>query len=462
MFPKRHIFEPSMKHPAHTILVIDDEQALRKLLSRLISLEGYNVLQAGSLEEARKILSKEAIPVILCDVRLPDGSGVDFTKDILAKYPGAQIILMTAYGNIEDGVQAMKNGAFDYIVKANDNGKIIPLLSQAIERSAIRERITKMDKLPPKSRGFDSIIGVSSGITAAKHLAAKVAATNATVLLLGETGTGKEVFAQAIHFESPRSAKPFVALNCSAVPRDLLESELFGYKAGAFTNALKDKKGLMEQANGGTLFLDEIGEMPPDLQTKLLRVLETSDFLKLGDVTPTKVDVRIIAATNRDIDSEVNEGKFRNDLLYRLNVFTIELPPLRERKKDISLLAKYFVEIFATKNHQAPNTMNARFLTALEDHSWKGNIRELKNILERAIILAGADELTTEYLPLDFIGDADNNSPSSRFDLAKMEKTQIRRALEYTGNNKAEAARLLNIGLATLYRKIEEYKIQLK
>ena len=356
----------------------------------------------------------------------------------------------------------MKNGAFDYIVKANDNGKIIPLLSQAIERSAIRERITKMDKLPPKSRGFDSIIGVSSGITAAKHLAAKVAATNATVLLLGETGTGKEVFAQAIHFESPRSAKPFVALNCSAVPRDLLESELFGYKAGAFTNALKDKKGLMEQANGGTLFLDEIGEMPPDLQTKLLRVLETSDFLKLGDVTPTKVDVRIIAATNRDIDSEVNEGKFRNDLLYRLNVFTIELPPLRERKKDISLLAKYFVEIFATKNHQAPNTMNARFLTALEDHSWKGNIRELKNILERAIILAGADELTTEYLPLDFIGDADNNSPSSRFDLAKMEKTQIRRALEYTGNNKAEAARLLNIGLATLYRKIEEYKIQLK
>lgn len=462
MFPKRHIFEPSMKHPAYTILVIDDEQALRKLLSRLISLEGYNVLQAGSLEEARKILHKEAIPVILCDVRLPDGNGVDFTKEIVAKYPGAQIILMTAYGDIEDGVRAMKNGAFDYIVKANDNGKIIPLLSQAIERAAIRERITEMDKLSPGSRGFDSIIGTSSGITAAKHLAAKVAATNATVLLLGETGTGKEVFAQAIHFESPRSAKSFVALNCSAVPRDLLESELFGYKAGAFTNALKDKKGLMEQANGGTLFLDEIGEMPPDLQTKLLRVLETSDFLKLGDVTPTKVDVRIIAATNRDIDSEVNEGKFRNDLLYRLNVFTIELPPLRERKKDIPLLAKYFVEIFASKNHQAPNMMNARFLTALEDHFWKGNIRELKNILERAIILAGTAELTTEHLPLDFIGETDNNHQSSRFDLAKMEKTQIRRALEYTGNNKTEAARLLNIGLATLYRKIEEYKIQLK
>jgi DNA-binding NtrC family response regulator len=451
-----------MKHPAYTILVIDDEQALRKLLSRLISLEGYNVLQAGSLEEARKILHKEAIPVILCDVRLPDGNGVDFTKEIVAKYPGAQIILMTAYGDIEDGVRAMKNGAFDYIVKANDNGKIIPLLSQAIERAAIRERITEMDKLSPGSRGFDSIIGTSSGITAAKHLAAKVAATNATVLLLGETGTGKEVFAQAIHFESPRSAKSFVALNCSAVPRDLLESELFGYKAGAFTNALKDKKGLMEQANGGTLFLDEIGEMPPDLQTKLLRVLETSDFLKLGDVTPTKVDVRIIAATNRDIDSEVNEGKFRNDLLYRLNVFTIELPPLRERKKDIPLLAKYFVEIFASKNHQAPNMMNARFLTALEDHFWKGNIRELKNILERAIILAGTAELTTEHLPLDFIGETDNNHQSSRFDLAKMEKTQIRRALEYTGNNKTEAARLLNIGLATLYRKIEEYKIQLK
>ncbi|MGN6492180.1 MAG: sigma-54-dependent transcriptional regulator [Agriterribacter sp.] len=452
-----------MKHTAQTILIIDDEPTLRKLLSRLIGLEGYNVLAAGSLDEARKILSREMIPVILCDVRLPDGNGVDFTKEAIAKYPDVQIILMTAYGDIQDGVQAMKNGAFDYIVKADDNGKIIPLLAQATEKVTMRMRLREMDSALPKSKGFDSIIGVSQGIANAKSLARKVANTNTTVLLLGETGSGKEVFAAGIHQESDRSGKPFVALNCGAVPHDLLESELFGYKAGAFTNALKDKKGLMEQANGGTLFLDEIGEMPPDLQTKLLRVLETSDFLKLGDVTPTKVDVRIIAATNRDIENEAMEGKFRRDLLYRLNVFTIELPPLNERRKDIPLLAKHFIELFAAKNKRQAHTMSAGFLEALENHNWKGNIRELKNILERAMILAETAELTVEHLPLDFVSaDANSNHPSSRFDLAKMESIQIRRALEYTRNNKTEAARLLNIGLATLYRKIEEYKISLK
>ena len=219
----------------------------------------------------------------------------------------------------------------------------------------------------------------------------------------------------------------------------------------------------MEQANGGTLFLDEIGEMPPDLQTKLLRVLETGDFLKLGDVIPTKADVRIIAATNRDIEREVEEGKFRRDLLYRLNVFTIELPPLNERRKDIPLLAKHFIELFATKSKQEPNNMRAGFSEALENHNWKGNIRELKNILERAMILAGTAELTIEHLPLDFVsGDIDGDNPAFRFDLAKMESLQIRRALEYTRNNKTKAARLLNIGLATLYRKIDDYKITLK
>lgn len=452
-----------MKHAAPTILVIDDEPTLRKLLSRLIGLEGYTVLTAGSLDEARKMLSRETIPVILCDVRLPDGNGVDFTKEMIAKYPDMQIILMTAYGDIQDGVQAMKNGAFDYIVKANDNGKIIPLLAQAVEKVAMKMRLREMDKMLTKSKGFDNIIGTSQSIAHAKNLARKVANTNTTVLLLGETGSGKEVFAEGIHQESNRSSKSFVALNCGAVPHDLLESELFGYKAGAFTNAVKDKKGLMEQANGGTLFLDEIGEMPPDLQTKLLRVLETNDFLKLGDVIPTKVDVRIIAATNRDIESEVTEGKFRRDLLYRLNVFTIELPSLNERRKDIPLLAEHFVELFAAKNKQQPNAMSADFLEALGNHNWKGNIRELKNMLERAMILAETAELTVEHLPLDFIsGSLTDDNPASRFDLAKMESIQIRRALEYTRNNKTEAARLLNIGLATLYRKIEDYKITLK
>lgn len=451
-----------MKQTAQTILVIDDELALRKLLSRIIGLEGYHVLQAGSLEEARKILDHEATPVVLCDVRLPDGNGVDFTKEIISKYPATEVILMTAYGDIQDGVQAMKNGAFDYIVKANDNGKIIPLLSQAMGKVVMKEKLRTLEKQPVRTKGFEGIIGVSPGITAAKNLARKVAATSTTVLLLGETGSGKEVFAQGIHQESIRSAKPFVALNCSAVPRDLLESELFGYKTGAFTNATKDKKGLMEQADGGTLFLDEIGEMSLDLQAKMLRVLETHDFLKVGDVLPTKVDVRIIAATNRDVEKEVADGKFRTDLLYRLNVFTIDLPSLKERKQDIPLLARHFIEVFATKSHQALNTMNPTFLSALENHVWKGNIRELKNVIERAIILAGEAELTIEHLPLDFVNASNEDIASNRFDLARMESIHIRRALEYTGNNKTEAARLLNIGLATLYRKIEDYRITLK
>lgn len=449
-----------MKHSVPNILVVDDEPSLRKLISRLISLEGYTVLQAASIEEARKLLLKEFVSVILCDVRLPDGNGVDFTKEVITQKPDTQIILMTAYGDIQDGVQAMKNGAFDYIVKADDNGKIIPLLAQAIDKFNTKLRLQELEKAAIQLKGLDGVIGVSQGITAAKELALKVAASNTTVLLLGETGSGKEVFAQGIHQASTRASKSFVALNCGAVPGELLESELFGYRAGAFTNANRDKKGLMEQANGGTLFLDEIGEMPLDLQTKLLRVLETGDFLKIGDVTPTKVSVRIIAATNRNIEQDVTDGKFRSDLLYRLNVFTIELPPLNERRKDIPLLAEHFVRLLAAKDQREPNAIGADFFEALEHHNWKGNIRELKNILERAMILAGNGSITAEQLPLDFFkGDMQADTPASRFDLATMENVQIRKALDYTKNNKAEAARLLNIGLATLYRKIEEYKI---
>lgn len=449
-----------MKHSAPTVLVVDDEPSLRKLISRLIGLEGYAVLQAASIEEARKILMKEMVPVILCDVRLPDGNGVDFTKEVISKQPDTQIILMTAYGDIQDGVQAMKNGAFDYIVKADDNGKIIPLLAQAVDKISTKLRLQELEKAAIQSLGLDAVVGVSAAIITAKELALKVAATHATVLLLGETGSGKEVFAQGIHQASGRAAKSFVAINCSAVPGELLESELFGYRAGSFTNATKDKKGLMEQANGGTLFLDEIGEMPLELQAKLLRVLETGDFLKIGDVTPTKVSVRIIAATNRNIEQEVTDGRFRGDLLYRLNVFSIELPPLNERRKDIPLLAEHFVKLLAAKNQKEPNTISADFLEALQNHNWKGNIRELKNILERAMILAGNGSITAEHLPLDFLkGSINDDTASSRFDLATMENKQIRKALDYTKNNKAEAARLLNIGLATLYRKIEEYKI---
>ena len=440
------------------VLIIDDEEKLSRLLCRIITLEGFIVFTAPSLKAGAKILQKENIDIILCDVKLTDGNGVDFVKQIKPEYPSTEIILLTAYGNIADGVQAMKNGAFDYIAKGDDNDKIIPLLNKAIEKVQLQKRIEQLEKQVGKRYSFKNILGTSASILEAIKLAKKVAPTNANVLLLGETGTGKEVFAQAIHNASGRAGKPFMALNCSSFSKELLESEIFGHKAGAFTGALKDKKGLIEEASSGTLFLDEIGEMSFELQSKLLRVIETSEFIKVGDTNTTKVDVRFIAATNRDLQQDVKESKFREDLFYRLNVFTISLPPLRERKKDITALAQYFLKIFSAKTNTAVETMSKEFLEHLQQHDWKGNTRELKNVMERAIILANGTELTLENLPLDLQATNFNSKNTlSAFDLASVEKIHIQRVLIHTKGNKTETAKLLNIGLTTLYRKIEEY-----
>jgi two-component system NtrC family response regulator len=440
------------------ILIIDDEEKLRNLLARITRLEGYEVLEAGNIKAGLKILEKEDVDVILCDVKLPDGNAMDIIADIKFKHPFIEIILLTAYGNIPDGVMAMKHGAFDYITKGDDNERIIPLLGKAIEKARFQKRIQQLETQVGKKYNFNSIIGTSKSIRDAVSLAQKVAPTNANVLLLGETGTGKEVFAQAIHNASARAGKPFMALNCSSFSKELLESEIFGHKAGAFTGALKDKRGLIEEAGSGTLLLDEIGEMPFELQSKLLRVLETSEFIKVGDTHTTKVDVRFIAATNSDLQKDVKELKFREDLFYRLNVFTILLPPLRERKKDIPELAQYFLKIFSAKTNTAVQTMSKEFLEHLQQHEWKGNIRELKNVMERAVILANGTELALENLPLDLQAtNLDSQKTLSAFDLASIEKLHIQRVLLHTKGNKAEAARLLNIGLTTLYRKIEEY-----
>lgn len=440
-----------------TILIIDDEEKLRGLLSRVISLEGFSVLQAGTVKAGKKILESEAVDVLLCDVKLPDGSGVDVVKPFKQKFPFLEIILLTAYGNIPDGVQAMKDGAFDYITKGDDNGKIIPLLGRAMEKINLQKRIHTLEQKVNKQYGFNSIIGESKEIKEAITLARKAAPTDATILLLGETGTGKEVFAQAIHNESTRAAKPFQALNCSALSKELLESELFGYKAGAFTGANQNKTGLLEEANKGTLFLDEVGDMPADLQAKLLRVLENHSFIKVGDTSATSVDVRIIAATNRDLSQDVKDGKFREDLYYRLNIFTIHLPPLRNRKKDIPLLAQYYLDVFSAKTNLRVHSMSDDFLLHLQQHAWKGNIRELKNVIERAVILCDGTELTSANLPAD-VQNADGEAESS-FNLSVVEKLHIKKTLNHTNGNKSEAARLLGIGTATLYRKIDEYKI---
>lgn len=446
---------------AGNVLLIDDEEKLRGLLKRILSLEGYTVSESGTLAAARKLLDKDNIDVVVCDVKLPDGNGVEAVAVFKKEYPDKEVILLTAYGNIADGVQAIKNGAFDYITKGDDNERIIPLVSRAFEKVQMQQRIRRLEKQVGKQYTFDAIIGSSAVIKDAIHLAAKVAPLDTTVLLLGETGTGKEVFAQAIHQASTRSKQSFVAVNCSAIPRELLESEIFGHKAGAYTGALKDKKGLMEEANKGTFFLDEIGEMPLELQSKLLRVLETGEFIKVGDTRPLKADVRIIAATNRGLQQEITEGKFREDLFFRLNVFTIHLPSLNERKDDIVLLAKNFVSVYAAKINKRINGMTPDFIACLQQHHWQGNIRELKNVIERAVILENDDALTVNSLPADFLLNTTDNNPKtlSVFDMATVEKLHIQRVLNHTRGNKTEAARLLNIGLTTLYRKIEEYGI---
>ena len=437
------------------ILVIDDEDPIRNLLARMIELEGYKVWKASDCQSALKLLKAQPFDVVLCDVFLPDGNGVDFIREIKKHRPEAEVILLTAHGNIPDGVQAIKNGAFDYITKGDDNRKIIPTISRAVDE--VEKKKGKV--APPVSYSFDSIIGSSNGLKQAVALARKVADTDVPVLLTGETGTGKEVFSHAIHYASPRSQYPIMAINCSAFSKDLLESELFGYKAGAFTGAMKDKPGLFEVANHGTVFLDEIGEMAFDLQARLLRVLETGEYIKVGDTEPTKVDVRIISATNRDLKKEIENGHFREDLYFRLSVFQIHLPPLRERKEDIEMLAETFLKRFSTKLKKEIKGMTSEVVDILKGAEWRGNIRELKNVMERSAIVCD-EEVTVQDLPIDLqCAGMDEEQGKEEFELAVIEQKHITKVLQYTRGNKTEAARLLKIGLATLYRKIEAYHI---
>lgn len=444
------------------ILIIDDEVQIRTLLTRMMELEGYDVCQAGDCRAALKQLELQNPDVVLCDVFLPDGNGVDLVLAIKKAAPNVEVILLTAHGNIPDGVQAIKNGAFDYITKGDDNNKIIPLISRAVEKARMNVRLEKLEKKVGQTYSFDSILGESKVLKDAVSLAQKVSGTDVPVLLTGETGTGKEVFAQAIHYSSKRARQNFVAVNCSSFSKELLESEMFGHKAGSFTGALKDKKGLFEEANNGTIFLDEIGEMAFELQAKLLRILETGEYIKIGDTKPTRVNVRIIAATNRNLSQEIVAGRFREDLFYRLSVFQIHLPPLCERAGDIRLLAKAFIKSFAEQLARPVVEIAPAFLEALDSQPWKGNIRELRNVIERSMIVCESGYLDIADLPFDIQNahyEHSNDSSPGSFELSAMERRHIARVLEYTKGNKTEAARLLKIGLTTLYRKIEEYKI---
>jgi len=422
------------------------------MLQRLFTGEGYTVTTAENGAQAMVKLKAHRFQAVLCDVKLPDANGVELTGAIKTQQPDAEVIVFTAFGTIGDAVKAVQNGAFQYLVKGDDNDKLIPTVSRAVEKARAQQQIEQ----PKQGDPFAMVTGRTAAIQQVIELARKVAPTEATVLLTGATGTGKEVFANAIHAASARSGKPMLAVNCSAFGTELLESELFGHMAGSFTGATKDKKGLIEAAKGGTLFLDEVGELSPAMQAKLLRVLETGDFLRVGDTVPQRSDVRIIAATHRDLLRESSEGRFRQDLYYRLAAFTLRLPALAERKADVPLLAQVFIARFAAKLKKAITGMDESVKERLLAYTWPGHVRELRNMMERACILCDGPLLDAASLPLELQGDQEQKL-GAVYDLEQVEREHIRRVLAHTGGNKTLAAELLGIGLTTLYAKVKRY-----
>jgi two-component system, NtrC family, response regulator len=441
-----------------TILIIDDEPELRNLLAKLLRLEGYRVQSAQDGKSGLNLAREEDFVAVVTDVRLPDLNGIDLIREIKKINHLSEVIVITAYGTIEDGVKAIKEGAFDYITKGDEDNKIIPVVQRAVEKAKMSYRLEQLENKVTEKFNFENIIGNSKKIKDAIEVAKKVSLTDVPVLLLGETGTGKEVFAHSIHYASERRKNNFVAINCSAFAKDLLESEMFGYIAGAFTGATKNKKGLFEEAHNGTLFLDEIGELDLSLQSKFLRVLESNNFIKAGDTKPTQVDVRIITASNRNLEEEIEKGNFRADLYYRISVMKIEIPSLRQRQEDIRQFAEFFIKLFSQKLSKNIRNISTQFFQQLESYNFPGNIRELRNIIERAVILSDGLSLNESSLPKEILHKTGLNSHS--LNLEDVEKNHILSILEQTNGNKTKAAEILGIGLTTLYRKLQAYGIE--
>ena len=446
------------------ILIIDDDSAVRSSLSFMLKRAGYEAQTVPGPREAMDVVRAEAPSLILMDMNFTLSTtgeeGLTLLKQVKIFRPDVPVILMTAWGSIQLAVQGMQAGAFDFITKPWNNAALLQRIETALELTAVASKDVQEEQSETLNRSH--IIGKSQGLTEVLNTVARIARTNASVLITGESGTGKELIAEAIHINSQRVKQPFVKVNLGGISQSLFESEMFGHKAGSFTGALKDKKGLFEEANNGTIFLDEIGEMAFELQAKLLRILETGEYIKIGDTKPTRVNVRIIAATNRNLSQEIVAGRFREDLFYRLSVFQIHLPPLRERAGDIRLLAKAFIKSFAEQLARPVVEIAPAFLEALDSQPWKGNIRELRNVIERSMIVCESGYLDIADLPFDIQNahyEHSNDSSPGSFELSAMERRHIARVLEYTKGNKTEAARLLKIGLTTLYRKIEEYKI---
>jgi DNA-binding NtrC family response regulator len=442
------------------LLIVDDEKNTRDALSDgLVKPDERQVFTAATPKEAMKILNEEDIDLVLTDLKIqePD-SGVRLLKEIKKYDPNIVVVMMTAYGSIDTAVEAIKLGAYDYIQKPFRMSDIRRLIQRALETRMLLVENAKLRQQVSGRFLSKNIVGFSPLWRQIMASVETVAPSRATVLLLGESGTGKEVVARAIHELSGRRDKPFVKINCGALPEQLLESELFGYEKGAFTNAIKQKRGRFELANGGTIFLDEIADMPTHLQVKLLTVLQDGEFQRLGSEETLKTDVRVIAATNKDIDEEIAEGRFREDLYYRLNVIRLELPPLRQRCDDIIPLAQHFIEKFSRLNAKNVRGLSSEVVRLLEGHSWRGNVRELENVIERAVVLCNQEQIQKEHLPDYITGTDTSRIVSFRIGtpLEEVEDVMIARTLEMTGGNKEETARILGIGVATLYRRLKE------
>jgi DNA-binding NtrC family response regulator len=442
------------------ILVVDDERHQRDILKTILEGEGYEVTAAGNARQALEEARDGSFDAVLTDLKMPDQSGIDLLRELLRIHPGLCVILMTAHGSIDSAVEAMRQGAFDYLTKPLERDQMLLVVKRGLERSRlVRENRMLQEQLRDRFH-LDNIVGAHGSMHDVFRIVHKVAASSSTVLIYGESGTGKELVARALHFQSERRARPFYAVNVAALPESILETELFGHEKGAFTGAESRKVGLFEQASGSTLFLDEVGDLKRDLQVKLLRTLQEREIMRVGGTERIKVDVRIIAATNQDLERAVREGRFREDLYYRLNVIPIVLPPLRERRTDIPLLVEHFMKKYGADSKR---TIGDRALKALSDYDWPGNVRELESVIERALLLAEGDEILPSDLPAAVRaglslprGPLTLDIPESGIDLEAVERSLVLKALEKAAGNVSRAARLLGLTRRTMQYRLEK------
>ncbi|MGK7344199.1 MAG: sigma-54-dependent transcriptional regulator [Candidatus Nitrospinota bacterium M3_3B_026] len=452
-----------------TILVADDEKSMTEFLEIMLGKEGYEVITASSAEEAMKVIEGRGMDLVITDINMPEAGGMAVLRRSMEAAPDVPVIMITAFASTDTAVEAMKIGAYDYITKPFRIDEIKLTIAKALERRRDKEEIKRLKEEVSQTYGMGGLLGKSEKMKKLFELIRKVAGSRSTILITGESGTGKELVAKAIHYLSDRKDKPFHSINCGAMPEQLLESELFGHQKGSFTGAHADKKGLLELSDGGTFFMDEVGEAPMSVQVKMLRVLQEREFKRVGGVKDIKVDIRVIAATNQDLEELIRAGRFREDFYYRLNIITIHIPPLRERREDIPLLASRFMERYAAEDGRPVRSISGEAMRLLENHYWRGNVRELENVIERAVVLASGSTIEAENLPDEVrfaepaAGGGVSDIPENGIDLedavSSLEKDLLTRALDKARGKKKEAARLLNLSFRSFRYKLAKYGI---